>query len=207
MIYLDTSALVKRFVAEVGSDRVGRLFLEQATFATAKIAYPEIYSGLTRKWRENALSRSDYELACREFELDWEAYIRVDLHDEILSISRDLIQRYPLRGFDAVHLGVRRLSRESLRRADILRGGGHAVARGGASRIARHGRCPQQRRVGTADWKRRPADITGHPRGRSQPGRTRTRSSDPNGIQREPTRGIAGRPLARLHLRTRMLYV
>lgn len=104
MIYLDTSALVKRFVTEVGSDRVGRLFLEQATFATAKIAYLEIYSGLTRKWRENALSRSDYELACREFELDWEAYIRVDLHDEILSISRDLIQRYPLRGFDAVHL-------------------------------------------------------------------------------------------------------
>jgi len=104
MIYLDTSALVKRFVAEAGSDRVGRLIVEEASVATAKIAYPEIYSSLTRKWREKDLSKSDYELACRQFELDWEAYIRVDLHDEILSISRDLIQRYPLRGFDAVHL-------------------------------------------------------------------------------------------------------
>jgi len=104
MIYLDTSALVKRFVAEAGSDRVGRLIAEEASVATAKIAYPEIYSGLTRKRREEDLSRSDYKLACRQFEMDWEAYIRVDLHDEILNISRDLIQRYPLRGFDAVHL-------------------------------------------------------------------------------------------------------
>ena len=104
MIYLDTSALVRRFVAEAGSDRVGRLIVEETSVATAKIAYAEIYSGLTRKWREEALSRSDYELACRQFEMDWEAYIRVDLHDEILSIARDLIQRYPLRGFDALHL-------------------------------------------------------------------------------------------------------
>jgi len=104
MIYLDTSALVKRFVAEAGSDRVGRLIVEETSVATAKIAYAEIYSGLTRKWREEALSRSDYELACRQFEMDWGAYIRVDLYDEILNISRDLIQRYPLRGFDAVHL-------------------------------------------------------------------------------------------------------
>ena len=104
MIYLDTSALVKRFVAEPASDRVGRLIAEETSVATAKIAYPEIYSGLTRKWREKDLSRSDYELACRQFEMDWEAYVRVELHDDILHTSRDLIQRYPLRGFDAVHL-------------------------------------------------------------------------------------------------------
>ncbi len=113
MIYLDTSALVKRFVAEAGSDRVGRLIAEEASVATAKIAYPEIYSGLTRKRREKDLSRSDYELACRQFEMDWEAYIRVDLHDEILNISRDLIQRYPLRGFDAVHLASTVYSRRT----------------------------------------------------------------------------------------------
>lgn len=104
MIYFDTSALVKRFVTEVASDRVERLIADEPSVATAKIAYPEIYSGLTRKWREKDLSRSDYELACRQFELDWESYVRIDLHDDILRISRDLIQRHPLRGFDAVHL-------------------------------------------------------------------------------------------------------
>jgi predicted nucleic acid-binding protein len=51
MIYLDTSALVKRFVAKAGSNRVGRLIVEDASVATAKIAYPETCSGLTRKRR------------------------------------------------------------------------------------------------------------------------------------------------------------
>jgi predicted nucleic acid-binding protein len=104
MIYLDTSALVKRFVAEAASDRVQRLILEEGSIATATIAYTEIYSGLTRKRREGGLSESDFELACRQFEMDWEAYVRVDLSHEILLVSRDLIQRYPLRAFDAVHL-------------------------------------------------------------------------------------------------------
>ncbi|MGH9460777.1 MAG: type II toxin-antitoxin system VapC family toxin [Vicinamibacteria bacterium] len=104
MIYLDTSALVKRFVAEAASDRIRRLIVAEASVATSKIAYAEIYSGLTRKWRENDLSKSDHALACRQFEMDWEAYVRVELHDEILVLSRDLIQRHPLRGFDAVHV-------------------------------------------------------------------------------------------------------
>jgi predicted nucleic acid-binding protein len=38
------------------------------------------------------------------FERDWQAYIRVDLQDEILVLARDLIQRHTLRGFDAIHL-------------------------------------------------------------------------------------------------------
>jgi predicted nucleic acid-binding protein len=104
MIYLDTSALVKRFVAEAASDRVQRLILEEGFIATATIAYAEIYSGLTRKRREGELSDSDYEFACRQFEMDWEAYLRVELSHEILLVSRELIQRYPLRAFDAVHL-------------------------------------------------------------------------------------------------------
>jgi hypothetical protein len=35
-----------------------------------KIAYAETYSGLTRKWRGNELSESDYELAGEQFEKD-----------------------------------------------------------------------------------------------------------------------------------------
>ncbi|MFQ5789172.1 MAG: type II toxin-antitoxin system VapC family toxin [Acidobacteriota bacterium] len=105
MIYLDTSALVKRLVAEPGSGLVRKLVEKESGVATAKIAYAEIYSGLTRKLRENQLARKDYDLACRQFERDWEAYIRVDLQDEILMLSRGLIRSYSLRGFDAVHLG------------------------------------------------------------------------------------------------------
>jgi len=104
VIYLDTSALIKRFVNEKGSAVVQSILGQGRPVATAKIAYAEIYSGLTRKLREGQLSKPLYALACRQFERDWQSYVRVELKDDILVLARDLIQRHPLRGFDALHL-------------------------------------------------------------------------------------------------------
>jgi len=104
VIYLDTSALIKRFVNEKGSPLVRSLVTERGPVATAKIAYAEIFAGLARKFREGHLPRNLHALACRQFERDWRAYLRVDLQDDVLYLARDLVQRHPLRGFDAVHL-------------------------------------------------------------------------------------------------------
>lgn len=104
MIYLDTSALIKRFVNEKGSALAESLVQGKGSVATAKIAYAEIFAGLTRKLREGNVSKTQYALACRQFERDWHAYLRVGLGDDILLLARDLIQRHPLRGYDAVHL-------------------------------------------------------------------------------------------------------
>jgi predicted nucleic acid-binding protein len=104
MNYLDTSALIKRFVSEKGSPVILALIKRNEPIATAKIAYAEIYAGLTRKLRESGLSNAQYALACRQFESDWNAYLRIELQDTILLRARDLIKRHPLRGFDAVHL-------------------------------------------------------------------------------------------------------
>ena len=104
MIYFDTSALVKRFVQEKGSPVVQSLFKSAAGIATAKIAYAEIFAGLSRKLRERSVSKAQYSTACRQFESEWHAYVRIELQDDILALARDLIQRHPLRGFDAVHL-------------------------------------------------------------------------------------------------------
>jgi uncharacterized protein len=104
VIYFDTSALVKRFVQEKGSPVVQSLFQLGNTVATEKIAYAEIFAGLTRKLRERSLSQGQYSATCRRFESDWQAYVRVELQDDILLLARDLIQRHPLKGFDAVHL-------------------------------------------------------------------------------------------------------
>ena len=104
MNYLDTSALIKRFVSEKGSPVILTLIKRNEPIATAKIAYAEIYAGLTSKLREGGLSSAQYALACRQFESDWNAYLRIELQDTILLRARDLIKRHPLRGFDAVHL-------------------------------------------------------------------------------------------------------
>ena len=104
MTYLDTSALVKRFVAETGSSKVQNLLTGGEPVASATIAYAELYSGLTRRHREGVLSRPQYRLACSRFERDWMALVKVELGAEILSSARGLIQRHGLRAFDAIHL-------------------------------------------------------------------------------------------------------
>jgi predicted nucleic acid-binding protein len=82
--------------------------------ATAKIAYVEVHAGLARKRREAALSVREHARAASQFDRDWPAYVRVDLTDEVLATARDLIQRHPLCGFDAVHLASALAMRQAL---------------------------------------------------------------------------------------------
>ena len=104
MTYLDTSALVKRFVSEAGSSEIQSLLTGGEPIASATIAYAELYSGLTRRHREGGISPLQYRLACRQVERDWMALVKVELGAEILSSARGLIQRHGLRAFDAIHL-------------------------------------------------------------------------------------------------------
>ena len=115
MTYLDSSALIKLFVTERGSAFVQRLVARDLPIATAKIAYVEVYAGLSRKRRDGDLPDLPYARACREFEREWQAYVRVDLRDEIVWLARDLVRRHPLRGFDAIHLATALSLRERFR--------------------------------------------------------------------------------------------
>ena len=104
MNYFDTSALIKRFVEEPGSKRVEALIDGEPTLATSKVAYAEVHAGLARKRREGGLTAAAHRKTWRAFDADWRAYVRVDLADPLLLLARDLVQRHPLRGFDAIHL-------------------------------------------------------------------------------------------------------
>ena len=104
MTYLDTSALLKRFVAETGSVMVQAIVSRHGPVATAKIAYAEAHAAFARRRRAGHLSERQYAATCRRFEHDWDAWIRLDLDDDVLVLARDLVRRHPLRGFDAIHL-------------------------------------------------------------------------------------------------------
>ena len=104
MNYLDTSALVKHFVAEKGSQRVREIVGAGEPVATSKIGYAEVHAALARRRREGDLSTRQYARVCKNFEEYWQIYVRVDLRDEVLLLARDLIKRRPLRGLDAIHL-------------------------------------------------------------------------------------------------------
>jgi predicted nucleic acid-binding protein len=115
LIYLDTSALIKRYIWESGSEQIRGMFREKAFIVTSKIAYAEVYAAFTRRRREGDLTPIQYSRICRLFEHEWPAYLIVEVHDEILHLSRDLIKKYPLRGFDALHLASAKSIRQHLK--------------------------------------------------------------------------------------------
>ena len=70
-LYLDTSSLVKLYIAELGSDAVRRLVDQAAVVTTYGIAYPETRAALARRRRERALTPAAFTRATRGFEDDW----------------------------------------------------------------------------------------------------------------------------------------
>jgi len=104
VIYWDTSALVKQFLAEVGTEEVLALRTQDLPHATSMITYSETFSALRRRARERFLSVARYRTAMDLFKRDWPAFVRVQLDEEIIMLSAKLIERHPLRTLDAIHL-------------------------------------------------------------------------------------------------------
>lgn len=104
MIYLDSSALVKRYVEETGSAEVDRLVADAPHVATSRLAYPEILSALHRKARLRELTAKKLDDALSALEADWESLIILEFPDALRPLLRKAIRRHPIRGADAIHL-------------------------------------------------------------------------------------------------------
>jgi len=106
ILYLDTSSLVKLYVAEAHSDLVRRWTEEAEIVATCRVAYPEMISALHRRYRAGDLERKDYERLLAAFAGEWRRFAAMDF-DEIA--AGHLAAIHGLRGFDAVHLSACKL--------------------------------------------------------------------------------------------------
>jgi len=105
--YLDTSALGKRYVSEIGSIWIRALAAPTADHAlvTARITMAEMYSVLARRKREGSVPAAACAIAVQAFTLHCETeYKFIELDLAIISRARDLLDRYPLRAYDSVQL-------------------------------------------------------------------------------------------------------
>ena len=103
-LYLDTSSLVKLYVAEAGSGDVRQLVGDANVVATSVIAYAETRAALARLRREGVLTASKLTSAKREFDEQWPTYLTLDATDSLCRAAGELAEKYGLRGFDSIHL-------------------------------------------------------------------------------------------------------
>jgi len=102
--YLDTSALVKRYVRERGSKEILRLCDSLEVIVISSVGYAEVLSAFCRKLREGALTESACDRLIREFNDDWRSFARMVVSDQLNELTAMLLRRYRLRGLDAIHL-------------------------------------------------------------------------------------------------------
>lgn len=102
MIFLDSSALVKRYVREDWSDLVLELMAEDHDWAASELAWSETRITLCRRGPEGAPgSRSQDELVA-----DWLRFTTVSVDAECLAEAARVSCRSGLRTLDAIHLAA-----------------------------------------------------------------------------------------------------
>ncbi len=104
ILYLDTSAFLKKYFREVGSDEIIARWKDATGIVTSSVAYAEALASIHRKKRDLKCDNDKFENIIRLFRRDWSSLIRVEVTDELNDRIDKLVSHYPLRGFDAIHL-------------------------------------------------------------------------------------------------------
>jgi hypothetical protein len=103
-LFLDSSALAKRYVQEPGSDRLEEILSSAASLGISVICVSEVVSALCRRRRERKLSPRDYAKAKQGLFEDIGDASMVNVTDEIVARAVELLERWPLRSSDALHI-------------------------------------------------------------------------------------------------------
>ena len=99
--YFDTSALVKNYVEEDGSDDVRKILLDTLP-ATSRLTGIELASSVARRCREGDLSRDDSDKILSEAREDLTALYVVELTPEVERTAQGLLSR----SFHWVHVSL-----------------------------------------------------------------------------------------------------
>jgi uncharacterized protein len=109
LVFADSSALVKRHIAEQGSMWV-RTWIAAGqgnTIIIAELAITEVLSALSRRRRQARLSARSFARLREDFLVVVEnEYAIIPMTSALLSVASDLVVRYPLRALDAIHLAA-----------------------------------------------------------------------------------------------------
>jgi uncharacterized protein len=101
--YFDASALVKRYVREIGSDAVRRL-LGSGVAASSRFSEVEIASGIARRAREGSITVHQRDRILSALQRDVPALAIVEIVPDVTALARALLLRHPLRAADALQL-------------------------------------------------------------------------------------------------------
>ncbi len=104
--YLDTSALVKLFVHEPGTEEALRLWDAATLRTTAILAYAECRAALAAAVRAHRLTAPGLRTARRLLNDHWDELAHIGVGERMVRAAGELAESQALRGYDAIHLAA-----------------------------------------------------------------------------------------------------
>jgi len=114
ILYLDASALVKRYVQEKGSEQVSAWIGEAEMAITGLITRVEVSAAIARAGRMKLISSEEALAALLQFRLEWESLQRLPITENTVIRGDSLAYEHNLRGYDATHLACALIWQETL---------------------------------------------------------------------------------------------
>jgi len=105
-LFLDSSALVKRYINEPGTDRVNELCSLAGDVAVCILCVAEVISASNRLLRERTITRPQYRRIKKEFFSDIGETTVIDLTNAVLNHSIRCMEKSPVRSLDALHIAA-----------------------------------------------------------------------------------------------------
>ncbi len=104
ILFCDTSALLKLYIVEQGSDALKTLVQEAEAVAVSRIAWADAYAALSRRAREVAEDADTIELAKLALAADWPHFVVLEIDQALVERAGDYADTFALRGYDSIQL-------------------------------------------------------------------------------------------------------
>ena len=104
ILYLDTSAWLKLYVAERGRQEVIAAVQSAELVAISRIAYAEARAAMARVLREKRTTHAEHRKRVAALNADYAEVLKIEVSEDVVRQAGELAESHALRGFDAIQL-------------------------------------------------------------------------------------------------------
>ena len=106
ILFCDTSALLKLYVVEVGSEAMKLRVSEAEAVAVCRIAWTEAHAALSRRAREVPDDAALIEHAKTALATDWPRFVVLEVDQPLVELAGEYADTFALRGYDSIQLAA-----------------------------------------------------------------------------------------------------
>ena len=106
VVFFDSSAIIKRYIKEIGSEIVDTLIEQAKIMIIGPLTVIECLSGIRRVLEEGKITDENYMKYQKEIDYDLRDITEVPYNEQLKIITKDMIDKYQLKTLDAIQLAA-----------------------------------------------------------------------------------------------------